>query len=103
MEYQVIKWNRPEPPRAEELIDEMRAEGYSVFRWSDVPGAVYADHEHDEDQSHWIISGTLELTIKEFGTVRLDPGDRDFMRAGTVHSARVIGKEPVIYLIGAKI
>ena len=101
-EYRVKKWDRPDDPDAAELTGLMRAEGYGVFQWSDPPGAVYAYHEHGEDQSHWIISGTLELNVRGYGKVTLDPGDRDFMPAGTIHSARVVGDQEVVYLIGAR-
>jgi mannose-6-phosphate isomerase-like protein (cupin superfamily) len=79
----------------------MEREGYSVFEWSDGAGAVYATHTHAEDQSHWIIKGTLELRV---GTEQyvLRAGDRDFLPAGTEHSAFVPGDEAVLYLIGAK-
>lgn len=77
-------------------------EGYSSFRWADAPGVVYPDHSHSNDQSHWILSGRLQLTVKEYGTCLLEAGDRDIMPAGTIHSARVVGDEPVIYLIGEK-
>lgn len=80
----------------------MTSEGYSVLQWSDGVGSVYADHEHGDEQSHWIISGSLELNVVGHGAVVLNAGDRDFMPAGTVHSARVIGNEAVIYLIGSK-
>ncbi len=102
MEYHIKRWDRPERPNASELTAAMKSEGYSVFQWSDAAGTVYADHDHGEDQSHWIISGTLELNVNGFGTVVLSAGDRDFMPAGRVHSARVPGDEPVVYLIGAK-
>jgi hypothetical protein len=49
-----------------------------------------------------VISGSLELTVQGVGTFVLETCDRDFMAAGTYHSARVIGEEPVMYLIGAK-
>lgn len=77
-------------------------EGYSSFRWSDAPGAVYPDHQHSTDQSHWILSGRLELTVEGYGAFVLEAGDRDIMPAGTIHSARVVGDEPVVYLIGEK-
>jgi mannose-6-phosphate isomerase-like protein (cupin superfamily) len=80
----------------------MRGEGYSVFEWSDPPATIYPDHEHQDEQSHWIISGTLELSVRGFSTVTLRPGDRDFVPAGTTHSARVVGGEPVVYLIGSQ-
>lgn len=102
MEYRVEKWNGPDRPDAGELMSRMRAEGYSVVQWSDGAGAIYPEHEHREDQSHWIISGTLELTVRGAGKVVLQTGDRDFMPAGTVHAARVLGGEPVIYLIGVR-
>jgi quercetin dioxygenase-like cupin family protein len=102
MEYRLDKWNEDGEPDANEFMARMRAEGYRVFQWTDAAGAVYSAHEHGEDQSHWIISGTLELTVRGVGRVILGPGDRDFMPAGTVHSARVAGNAPVVYLIGAK-
>lgn len=100
--YEVRKWERAAAPEASELRSEMEREGYSVFRWSDAPGSVYGPHEHAEDQSHWIISGRLELDVEGVGRVLLGPGDRDLMPAGTRHAARVPEGEPVVYLIGAK-
>ena len=103
MTYRVEKWDRPGPPDAAELRAVMTAEGYSVYQWTDRPGLVYAEHRHGDNQSHWIISGILELTVDGAGTFVLEAGDRDLMPAGTVHSARVLGNEPVVYLIGSKI
>jgi mannose-6-phosphate isomerase-like protein (cupin superfamily) len=78
-------------------------EGYRVFQWCDRPGMAYARHKHDEDQTHWIVSGSLEIHIDEIGNFVLSAGDRDFMPAHTYHSARVCSEEPVLYLIGAKL
>lgn len=84
-----------------ELRKLLEAEGYSVFDWSDAPGTRYGAHRHAEDQSHWIVSGELELRVQgEVYTLRA--GDRDFLPAGMVHSAFVPGQEPVRYLVGAK-
>jgi quercetin dioxygenase-like cupin family protein len=106
--YRIDKWEKREKredgeaPRSASLRIQMESEGYDVFEWSDRPGTVYGLHEHAEDQSHCIISGQLELTIEGEGVFILGPGDRDFMPAGTRHSARVAGDDPVVYLIGAK-
>jgi quercetin dioxygenase-like cupin family protein len=78
------------------------SEGYRVFQWGDRPEAVYALHKHNEDQSHWVVSGTLEITI-EGESYTLEAGDRDFLTANTWHSVRVIGEEAVVYLVGEKI
>lgn len=100
--YKVDRWNEFMPPNPAMLRSRLESEGYDVFQWSDAPGAVYGTHMHEEEQSHWIISGSIELSIETVGTVVLGPGDRDFMPAGCYHSARVVGDDPVIYLIGAK-
>lgn len=81
---------------------ELAAEGYEVFHWSDRPESFYARHKHPDDQCHWIISGSLEITVEPGGTFILQAGDRDLMPAGTFHTARVLGDEPVCYLVGTK-
>jgi quercetin dioxygenase-like cupin family protein len=101
-EYRIEKWDRAEAPNGTDSRIQMESEGYRVFEWGDRAGVVYAPHEHPTDQTHCVVSGKLEITIEEYGTVVLGPGDRDFMPAGTRHSARVVGDKPVIYLIGSK-
>jgi quercetin dioxygenase-like cupin family protein len=101
--YRIENWNQPYSPNPAMLRYTLITEGYNVFQWSDAPGSVYATHSHDTDQSHWMVSGTLELTIAGYGTVVLEAGDRDFMPADTYHSAIVLGDEPAIYLVGEMI
>ena len=101
MSIHLERWAENVAPDAVDLKQRLQNEGYSVFQWSDAPGTKYGPHAHAEDQSHWIISGTLELRVgHESYTLRA--GDRDFLPANTIHSAFVSGDEPVIYLIGAK-
>jgi len=101
MSFEVEYWNESQPPDARRLRRQLEREGYSVFEWTDRPGAYYPPHSHAEDQSHWVVSGALTLVVggEEY---TLGPGDRDFLPASTVHAARVEGREPVVYLIGAK-
>lgn len=101
-DYRVERWNEDFSPDSAKLKQIMQTEGFSVFEWTDGANAVYGTHKHSEDQSHWIISGELELTVENVGIFVLKSGDRDFMPANTVHSARVLGENPVTYLIGAK-
>jgi quercetin dioxygenase-like cupin family protein len=101
-QYRVERWTGDSPPSAIDLKRAMEAEGFDVFQWSDPPGATYSPHVHNEDQSHWIVSGNLELNVAGHGTIRLSAGDRDFMPADTEHSAAVAGDESVVYLIGSK-
>jgi quercetin dioxygenase-like cupin family protein len=97
----VERWSEPTPPDAQALRKQLEREGYSAFQWSDAPGTKYGPHAHAEDQSHWIVSGELELRIGH-ETYTLRAGDRDFLPANTIHSAFVPGRAPVVYLIGAK-
>lgn len=92
---------RGEAPNASQLRETLVVEGYSVFEWSDAPGMSYEPHTHDDDQSHWIISGALQLTVAG-ETYTLEAGDRDFLPAHTTHAAFVPGNKPVRYLIGSK-
>ena len=103
MNYRIERWSALHAPNSAMLRHILVTEGYRVFQWCDLPEAVYVNHKHAEDQSHWIISGALELTIERVGTVVLEAGDRDFMPAGTYHSARVVSEEPVVYLVGEKL
>lgn len=97
----IQRWNRSRGPDEAELARQLEQEGYHVFRWTDPPGRTYEPHAHGEDQSHWIISGALALTVGGTEYV-LTAGDRDYLPAGTIHSARVVGETPVTYLIASK-
>lgn len=101
MSIEVERWSEQTTPDPNKLKTHMSSEGYSVFQWSDEPGTRYGPHAHGEDQSHWILSGELELHVG-YETYVLGPGDRDFLPANTMHSASVPGDKPVTYLIGAK-
>ena len=101
-EYSVTRSGDESDLNASEYRAQLESEGYSVFQWSDSAGSTYSTHSHAEDQSHWIISGKLELNVEGVGVVLLEAGDRDFMPAGTDHSARVVGNEAVVYLIGSR-
>lgn len=101
--FQIVRWNEVYAPNAAMLRLKLEREGYRVFQWGDRPEMVYATRCHPQDQSHWIISGEMEITAERIGTYRLKAGDRDFLPAETYHSARVIGDKSVIYLVGEKI
>jgi len=101
MSIQVERWSETTPPTEADLRLRLESEGYSVFQWTDAPGTKYGPHAHPEDQSHWILSGELELRVGH-ETYTLRAGDRDYLPANTTHSAFVPGDRPVTYLIGAK-
>ena len=101
--FRIVRWKEVYAPNAAMLRLQLERENYRVFQWGDRPEMFYAPHKHPTDQSHWIISGELELSVENFGSYTLKSGDRDFLPANTYHSARVIGEESVVYLVGEKI
>jgi len=101
MSIQVERWSEQTRRDEQELKARLQSEGYSVFQCTDAAGTKYGPHAHAEDQSHWILSGELELRVGH-ETYILRAGDRDFLPANTIHSAFVPGDQPVVYLIGAK-
>jgi hypothetical protein len=100
--YRIERWNRPYRPNPAMLLLELSRDGYNVSQCFERPGTDFGSRKLAEDYSRWIISGTLELRVDQVGMFRLNPGDRDHLPAETRHSARVIGDEPVIYLIGIR-
>jgi mannose-6-phosphate isomerase-like protein (cupin superfamily) len=99
-DYRVERWKQPYPPNPAMLRLELVGEGYEVFQWADRPSTSYGSHKNPQAQSHWIVSGNLEIVVERVGRYVLGPGDRDFMPADTYHTVRVLGNEPVVYLVG---
>lgn len=75
----------PVEERAEQAF---AAEDLDPHGWSNSPGAVYARHEHEYDKVLYCIQGSIVFHTSE-GDVRLAPGDRLDLPAGTPHSATV--------------
>ncbi len=98
--YRVERWQQRHSPNPAMLRNVMSKEGFTVYQWSDPPGTVYGMHKHGSHQSHWIVSGALEIRVEGRSPQVLGPGDRDYMPANTYHSARVLSDEAVIYLVG---
>src|SRR5579884_1228086 len=82
----LIPWAETAPPVEATLRARLEREGFSVFAWTDAPGARYAPHAHDRDESIWVVAGEIAFTAAG-RTVRLGPGDRLLLPAGTVHAA----------------
>src|SRR5438067_10900405 len=101
MSIQVERWSEQTRPDEQELKARLQGEGYSVFQWTDPAGTKYGPHAHAEDQSHWSLSGELELRVGHEIYI-LRAGDRDFLPANTTQSASVPGDYPVNRRIGAQ-
>lgn len=98
MKLEVIPWSGPGWPSKNALLHQLVAEGFDAFVWVDAPGATYAAHAHDHDESLWVIEGEITFGI-DGRAYRLGPGDRLMLPRGTVHTAHA-GPTGAAYLIG---
>ena len=71
--------------------------GYSVSRYGYPPGTFFPEHEHAVDKIVGVLAGRLRVTLRG-GEAILGPGDCISVPKGAMHSAEVVGDEPVISL-----
>ena len=95
----VDRWDqeRDGAPSEAGLRSRLEARGYAVSRYTYRPGTVFPDHTHDVDKIDAVISGTFRIVL-EGEEVVLGPGDAVDVPRGAVHSAAVVGDEPVVSL-----
>ena len=102
-EFQIVRWQNPYKPNSAMLRLLMEREGFSVIQCGGRIDSIFTKCKDGQDQTRWIISGALEITVDNVGTYVLEAGDRDFLPAETYHAARVVGEEAIVYLIGKKV
>ncbi|MGE0039682.1 MAG: cupin domain-containing protein [Vicinamibacterales bacterium] len=79
------------------LRARLEARGYRVARYTYEPGTVFPDHAHGVDKIDAVIAGRFRLVIGGHLHV-LGPGDWIEIPRGAIHSAAVLGDEPVVSL-----
>ncbi|MGZ8312145.1 MAG: cupin domain-containing protein, partial [Allosphingosinicella sp.] len=62
------------------------------------PGAAFGKHSHPGEEIVNVLEGTLEYEVDGRPPVTLRAGDVLFSPAGTIHSARNVGREPAAEL-----
>lgn len=84
-------------PKVESKVrEEFRKEGLVPERWSNGPGAVYGEHTHPYAKVLMVVEGSIEFRLSSRKRiVRMQPGERLDLPAGTLHSA-LIGPHGVI-------
>ena len=80
---------------------KLESEGYRVARYIYEPGTVFPDHTHGVDKVDAVVSGRFRLIIGGHVAL-LGPGDWADVPRGAVHSAAVVGDEPVVSLDAVK-
>lgn len=85
----------------EAIRRKLERRGYRVSRYVYPPGTYFPDHAHGVDKMDAVVSGRFRMKMKEV-EVMLEAGDSLEVPRGTVHSAEVVGTEPVVSLDGTR-
>ena len=79
------------------LRRKLESRGYQVTRYVYPPGTVFPEHTHGVDKIDAVLSGRFRMVMEGQGVV-LHAGDCLAVPRGSVHSAEVVGNEPVVSL-----
>ena len=72
----------------DDLMARLRAEADGCYAWSNGPGDRYAEHTHSYEKVLYCLEGSITFTLPE-RELRLEPGGRMLLPAGTAHGAVV--------------
>ena len=72
----------------EDLLARLREEADGCYAWSNGPGDRYAEHTHSYEKVLYCVAGSITFTLRD-REIRLEPGDRMVLPAGTEHGAIV--------------
>jgi len=99
----VRRWNSAvDGPLSEAALRiKLESLGYHVAKYVYEPGTVFPDHTHGIDKIDAVVSGRFRLVISGH-LAMLGPGDWVAVPRGSVHSAAVVGDEPVVSLDAVK-
>ena len=99
----VQHWHPSDGPVTEAALRaKLESLGYAVAKYVYEPGTVFPDHRHGIDKIDAVVSGRFRLVVGGHLAV-LGPGDWVAIPRGSVHSAAVIGDEPVVSLDAVKL
>ena len=90
------------PVTEQALRDKLESLGYRIARYVYEPGTVFPDHTHGVDKADAVVSGRFRLVVGGHLAV-LGPGDWVAIPRGSVHSATVMGDEPLVCLDAVKL
>ncbi len=95
----IEQWDaeRDGPLTESALRDRLEARGYHVSRYVYPPGTFFPEHSHDQDKIDAVLSGRFRMTMGDEEVI-LERGDNLEVPRGVMHSAEVIGDDPVVSL-----
>jgi len=84
------------------LCEKLERRGYHVARYVYPPGTYFPEHTHGVDKLDAVVSGRFRMTL-DGEAVILEAGDAIEVPRGALHSAEVIGDEPVVSLDAVRV
>ena len=84
------------------LRRKLEARGCSVARYTYPPGTTFLPHTHGVAKIDAVVSGRFRMKMGTVDVV-LEPGDCLAVPRGAVHSAEVVGVEPVVSLDATRV
>ena len=99
MDLTIEHWNAGSDGELTEfaMCKKLQSRGYQVSHYVYPPGTIFPPHTHDVDKIDGVLSGQFMMRM-DGETVILEAGDTLEVPHGTVHSAEVVGHEPVVSL-----
>lgn len=93
----VERWDeeRDGPFSEQALQRKLEERGYDVSRYVYPPGTRFSDHTHPMEKIDAVVSGRFRLVLEGEEAV-LEAGDCIVVPEGAVHSAEVVGDQPVV-------
>ena len=103
MKHQISKWNiRTDGPLSKEaIIDKIESLGYQCHCYVYPPGTFFEEHTHSVDKIDAVLKGRLKLNLNGEEII-LSPGDYVQVPRFLIHTAEVIGDEPVVSIDAIK-
>lgn len=73
----------------------LSGQGYDCNIYVYPPGTEFPDHQHTVDKIDGVLQGRFRISMAGHSWI-LEPGDSIAVPCGAVHSAAVVGSEPVV-------
>ena|SRR5258706_2172301 len=83
------------------LQRKIESQGFDVTTYIYPPGTFFPDHSHSIDKIDAVLSGQFKMMLQGQSEI-LEAGDCLFVPKDVIHSAQVVGDEPVISLDGTR-
>ncbi|MFP4246419.1 MAG: cupin domain-containing protein [Halochromatium sp.] len=100
---QIEHWHadRDGPLNELALRHKLERRGYRITRAVYSPGMFFPAHAHAEDKIDAVLSGRFRVTMQGQESV-LEAGDLVVVPKHVMHTAEVVGEEPVVSLDGVR-